>query len=112
MNDVRKILGAPPGAFFAGEVKLTFPGGRRFWPFTGTGKDFQAKYPEFFDNKLDSTGSIDRAWISNDIAIWLTFDESGKVYRKAITEVMVPNENDELAKSARKMMDEMQKKKQ
>jgi hypothetical protein len=95
IDAVSRVMGSPPGAYFAGTVGLGYPSGiRRNWPFTGTRDEFQKEHAEFFaDNpKAEKNLTIERAWISNDLAIWVTFDEDGKVFIKHSSEVRCPND--------------------
>lgn len=107
IDEVSSILGAPPGAYFAGEMGFTFPAGRRAnWSFTGTSKEFQKNCEWFFvdqpDVKKDEKAAdpskiklpnivIDKAWISNDLAIWIGFDDAGKALRISSSKVECPN---------------------
>ena len=90
IDEVIKILGTPAGVFFAGEVNLGYPNGRRAnCPFVGNAKEFEKDCPWFF-----AEGCLQRAWISNDIAIWITFDVNWKVCKKTFSKVWCPNEED------------------
>jgi len=110
IDEVTSILGAPPGAYFAGEMGFTYPAGRRAaWPFTGTSKEFQKHCEWFFvdqpDVKKDEKAAdpskvkgpiiivhpFDKAWISNDLAIWISLDEGGRVLRKSSSKVDCPS---------------------
>lgn len=89
-DEVSKILGTPPGAYFAGVVSLEFPEGRRQnWPFSGTSSEFRKRAPWFFST---DAGAEERAWISNDLAIWISFSEDGRVMRKSCSPVRLPGE--------------------
>jgi hypothetical protein len=73
---------------------LTFPDGRRAnWPFTGTREEFEKRHGWFFglDRKEKTDDYIQRCWISNDIAIWMSFDDERKVTSAWSSEVNCPN---------------------
>jgi hypothetical protein len=97
MNDVIKILGAPPMACFAGEAVVDIPAGNRYVPFSGTSKECEESYRPL---SARDAASGKRAWISNDIAIYIGFDENGKVDRKESLEVREPHERSPAASKA------------
>jgi hypothetical protein len=95
LSEVTKILGVPPGANFAGEMGFTFPSDRRLdWPFTGTREGFKQDRTWFFSTKANekNCGWLERAWISNDLAVFVTFDPNNKAQRILNSKVLCPNE--------------------
>jgi hypothetical protein len=114
IDEVIKILGSPPGAYFAGEMGFGYPDGiRRNWPFTGTSKEFQKGHTRFFATKpnVDQSDTFTRAWISNDLAIWMIFDDGNKVFQKHCSEVRCPNDcHREVDEIARKLIEQLNKK--
>ena len=89
-DEISKILGIPAGAYFAGQASFEFPEGRRSnWPFTGDAREFRDEHPLFFA-KIGEPGY--RAWISNDLAIWVYFSADGKVESKRTSKLRTPCE--------------------
>jgi hypothetical protein len=95
LEEVIKVLGTPPGAYYVGEAVLETPGGiRDNWMWKGSAKGFESQFPGFVSTKRYSGKDIrdERAWISNEHAIWIGFDKDLKVVRKRLTPVRLPNE--------------------
>ena len=100
-QEVTKIMRTMPGAYFAGEASFLYPDIRRLIRFVGTASECYKQLPDFFELQNDVTQKsfTQLAWISNDVAVWLSFDKEGKVERKTVTAVEVPNEPGDLEKN-------------
>lgn len=98
ITDVVKILGVRPGAYYSGEATFDVHVGRSS-AFTGTAKEFEENYQTLLvidpkdDKKVKKVYPKDdkivivvksgkKAWISNDIAIYVKFNDKGRTISK------------------------------
>jgi hypothetical protein len=79
LNEVTTLLGIHPGAYYAGEVTFDVDVGNKYTPFSGSAKHCSDTYPALFSVNKESRK---KGWISNEIVIYVTLDERGKVTEK------------------------------
>jgi hypothetical protein len=81
LTEVNKALGAPPGAYYSGEMAFAYHGGGLHKsPFTGSCSEFKNYDPSLFGTPTaDKKERFQRAWISNDVGIWISFDKDWRV---------------------------------
>jgi hypothetical protein len=94
LTEVTKTLGVPPGAYYSEIMAFTYPDVRRSWPFTGSSSEFKEFHPHFFAIRpLPAKEEwFKRAWISNEMAIWIYFDSDWKVQYAHKSRITCPNE--------------------